>query len=131
MKFFTNLFKSKRKKLQELLEQTQIIRIKTREEDCNDEIVITFPIDEGLIYSIQALLQKGVEIMQEDIDLIEESLEDFKQDICENPEAHECPQEILNTESLQDWRDQTIKTHPRILMLQEILRLLKQHSHTS
>lgn len=131
MKFFTNLFKSKRKKLQELLEQTQIIRIKTLEEGCNDEIVITFPIDEGLIYSIQALLQKGVEIMQEDIDLIEESLEDFKQDIYENPEAHECPQKILNTESLQDWRDQTIKTHPRILMLQEILRLLKQHSHTS
>lgn len=131
MKFFTNLFKSKRKKLQELLEQTQIIRIKTLEEGCNDEIVITFPIDEGLIYSIQALLQKGVEIMQEDIDLIEESLEDFKQDIYENPEAHEYPQKNLNTESLQDWRDQTIKTHPRILMLQEILRLLKQHSHTS
>lgn len=130
MKFLTNLFKSKRKKFEELLKQTRIIRIRTLEEGCDDEIVITFPIDEDLIDSLHSLLQKGVEVTQDDIDFIEESLEDLKQDICKNPEYHDCPQEILNVESrqeLQDWVEQTFTTHPRILALQEILRLLQQY----
>ncbi|TLD86549.1 hypothetical protein [Helicobacter sp. MIT 05-5294] len=132
MKFLTNLFKSKRKKFEELLKQTQIIRIRTLEEGCDDEIVIIPPVDEDLIDSLHSLLQKGVEVRLEDISLIEDSIQDCKQDICDNPNTYDCPQEILADENtLQDWINQTIATYPRIFILNKILNLLKQYLRTS
>lgn len=132
MKFLTNLFKSKRKKLEELLKQTHIIRIRTLEEGCNDEIVIIPPVDDDLVDSIHSLLQKGTEVRLEDISFIEDSIQDCKQDICDNPNTYDCPQEILADENtLQDWINQTIATYPRIFILNKILNLLKQYLRTS
>lgn len=93
LSFLKSLFASKQSRFEELLESIYPIRIITKDES-TDEILITPPISDALLSSLESLLQKGVEVRTEDIHSVQECLQEH---IAEMTQSHECCKHLDGT----------------------------------
>lgn len=93
LSFLKSLFASKQSRFEELLESIYPIRIITKDES-TDEILITPPIADEKISSLESLLQKGVEVRAEDIHSVQECLQEH---IAEMTQSHECCKHLDGT----------------------------------
>lgn len=115
------LFKSKRQRLEDILDKIAPVYIKAP--DCDDEIVIAFGLDEA-IKELKQLLQSDVELKEEDIINAKEDFKAYIQDLLEYPDE-DFPKDLIDeSEKLEKW---IIKNHPRVLQIQEIIELLEKY----
>ncbi|CAM2919581.1 hypothetical protein [Helicobacter burdigaliensis] len=121
-----NLFKSKREKLEELLEQIAPLYIKAQ--DCDDEIVIMFGLDEKFMQDLQKLLQKGVKLRKEDIKQAKEDFKAYVQDLLDCPNEN-LPKDLLDKpKELEAW---IVKNDSRALQIQKIIKILEEYFQSS
>lgn len=121
-----NLFKTKRERLEELLGQIAPLYIQAQ--DCDDEIVICFGLNEDFMQDLKKLLQNGVELREEDITKAKEDFKAYVQDLLDYPNEN-LPKDLLDKpKELENW---IIENDSRALQIQKIIKILEEYFQNS